>query len=420
MVLTSAKERMFCAGANIYMLGQSSHAWKVNFCKFTNETRNGIEDSSRHSGLKFLAAVNGTCAGGGYELALACDEILLVDDRSSTVSLPEVPLLGVLPGTGGLTRVVDKRKVRRDLADIFCTNADGVRADRARDWKLIDGSAPPSKFADLVRERALALAAESDRPAEAKGVALTPLRREVSDDAIRYRWVSVELDRDGRRATLTVTAPDAAPEGELDAILAAGADWWPLAMARELDDAILTPAHQRASKSASGCCKTRGDAAAVLAVRPPARGARRHWFVRETIGMLLRARSPASTSPRAASSRWSSADSCFAGTLAELALAADRSYMLDARRRRQGAAHRALGANFGALPMATAAPAGAALLRRGRGAAVLAPQKGVGTERRRRAARAARPGHRHARTTSTGTTRCASPSRSAPASRPMR
>src|SRR5208337_1874748 len=189
VVLESGKERVFCSGANIYMLGQASHAEKVNFCKFTNETRNGIEDSSAHSGLKFLAAINGACAGGGYELALACDEIVMVDDRSSTVSLPEVPLLGVLPGTGGLTRLVDKRKVRRDLADVFCTTAEGIRADRAKTWRLVDRVAPPARFRRLVEERAHALAAESDRPAGAPGITLAPLERSIVERGYRYRWV---------------------------------------------------------------------------------------------------------------------------------------------------------------------------------------------------------------------------------------
>src|SRR6202022_4447153 len=205
VVLTSGKERVFCAGANIYMLGQASHAEKVNFCKFTNETRNGIEDSSAHSGLKFVAAINGACAGGGYELALACDEIVMVDDRSSTVSLPEVPLLGVLPGTGGLTRLVDKRKVRRDLADVFCTTAEGVRADRAKGWGLVDHIAPPARFRQLVEDRARTLAEASDRPAGAEGIALSPLERNIDEAGYRYRWVDVVFDRGPRTGTITVT-----------------------------------------------------------------------------------------------------------------------------------------------------------------------------------------------------------------------
>ncbi|HST02011.1 MAG TPA: enoyl-CoA hydratase-related protein, partial [Usitatibacter sp.] len=240
VVITSAKDRVFCSGANIFMLGASSHAWKVNFCKFTNETRNGMEDSSRHSGLKFIAAINGSCAGGGYELALACDEIVLVDDRSSAVSLPEVPLLGVLPGTGGLTRITDKRRVRHDHADIFCTTAEGVRGQRAVDWKLVDAIAKPAQFASSVRERALALAESSPRPAGASPVALPPLERTLRDDGITYRHVRVDIDAARRVAAFTVKAPQAPqPEG-LDAIQAAGAGWWPLAMGRELDDAILS------------------------------------------------------------------------------------------------------------------------------------------------------------------------------------
>src|SRR5208283_3643650 len=204
VVITSGRERVFSSGANIFMLGQSSHAWKVNFCKFTNETRNGLEDSSKYDGLKFLAAVNGSCAGGGYELALACDEILLVDDRSSAVSLPEVPLLGVLPGTGGLTRLTDKRHVRHDLADVFCTTSEGVRGQKAVDWRLVDAIAKPGEFAAAVRARALALAEQSDRPREAKGVALTPLDRAIEPDGLRYPHVSVTIDRAARTATFTV------------------------------------------------------------------------------------------------------------------------------------------------------------------------------------------------------------------------
>ena len=204
VVVTSLKERIFCSGANIFMLGLSSHAWKVNFCKFTNETRNGIEDSSKHSGLKFLAAVNGACAGGGYELALACDEIWLVDDRSSTVSLPEVPLLGVLPGTGGLTRLTDKRRVRHDLADVFCTTTEGVRGEKAVQWRLVDAIAKPAVFAQRIAERALELAAQSDRPADAAGVTLTPLQCQIDDDALRYRRVRVEIDRARRTASFVV------------------------------------------------------------------------------------------------------------------------------------------------------------------------------------------------------------------------
>src|SRR5450631_330985 len=209
VMITSAKPRVFCSGANIYMLGLSSHAWKVNFCKFTNETRNGMEDSSRHSGLKFLAALNGTTAGGGYELALACDEIVLVDDRSSSVSLPEVPLLGVLPGTGGLTRITDKREVRRDHADMFCTNADGVKGQRAKDWGLVDDSIKTQAFAEHIKQRTEELARHSDRPADAKGVALTPLKRTVDDDGLHYETVDAIVNRSSRTVELTISAPDA-------------------------------------------------------------------------------------------------------------------------------------------------------------------------------------------------------------------
>ncbi|MGH8429192.1 MAG: enoyl-CoA hydratase-related protein, partial [Solimonas sp.] len=240
VIVTSLKDRIFCSGANIFMLGLSSHAWKVNFCKFTNETRNGLEDSSRHSGLKFVAAVNGACAGGGYELALACDEIVLVDDRSSSVSLPEVPLLGVLPGTGGLTRVTDKRHVRHDLADIFCTSVEGVRGQRAVDWRLVDAAVKPAQFATFVQERAKQLGASSDRPAGAKGVSLPRIEREENADALRYEHVAVEIDRAKRTATFTVKAPAGAQPQDIAAIEAASAAWWPLAMARQLDDAILS------------------------------------------------------------------------------------------------------------------------------------------------------------------------------------
>src|SRR5262245_28303206 len=239
VILTSAKERMFCAGANIYMLGTSSHAWKVNFCKFTNETRNGMEDSSRHDGLKFLAALNGTTAGGGYELALACDEIVLIDDRSSAVSLPETPLLGVLPGTGGLTRVVDKRKVRRDLADLFCTNPDGIKGERAKSWGFVDEIAPPANFKKVVQERAQKLVESSSRSAAAQGIELHPLQRKIDDGGYHYSHVDVVFDRESRTATLTVRGPQGTQPQTIEQIHAAGDSWWPLAMARELDDAIL-------------------------------------------------------------------------------------------------------------------------------------------------------------------------------------
>ncbi|WP_333707586.1 2,3-epoxybenzoyl-CoA dihydrolase [Tepidimonas ignava] len=351
VVLTSLKDRVFCSGANIFMLGLSSHAWKVNFCKFTNETRNGMEDSSRHEGLKFLAALNGACAGGGYELALACDDIVLVDDRSSAVSLPEVPLLGVLPGTGGLTRLTDKRRVRHDLADVFCTSVEGVRGQRAVEWRLVDAIAKPAVFAQTVRERALRLAAGSDRPADAQGVALPPLQRTFSDDGVRYRHVQVDIDRARRVATLTVRAPDAAPPTALDGILAAGADWWPLAMGRELDDAIL---HLRTNELTLGTwvLRTEGDAAAVLACDQALQAHAGHWFVRATTGLLRRTLARLDVSSRSLIALIEPG-SCFAGTLAELALAADRSYMLVLPDEPQRAPRLTLhaDANFGRYPM---------------------------------------------------------------------
>jgi benzoyl-CoA-dihydrodiol lyase len=327
VVLTSAKERMFCAGANIYMLGSSSHAWKVNFCKFTNETRNGMEDSSRHDGIRFLAAINGTCAGGGYELALACDEILLVDDRSSAVSLPEVPLLGVLPGTGGLTRLVDKRKVRRDLADMFCTNPDGVKGERAKQWGLVDDIAPPAKFPDLVRARVQALAAQSLRPTDAKGIQLNPVRRVIDDSGYRYDHVDVTFDRAARTATITVRAPEGDQPTNLEAIHAAGDRWWPLAMARELDDAILM---LRVNELELGLWlfKTTGSLDAVLASdRLMLQHYNKDWLVRETVGLLRRTLARLEVTSRSMYAIIESG-SCFAGVLFELALAADRSYML--------------------------------------------------------------------------------------------
>ncbi|HEX4929047.1 MAG TPA: 2,3-epoxybenzoyl-CoA dihydrolase [Burkholderiales bacterium] len=332
VVITSGKSRMFCSGANIYMLGTSTHASKVNFCKFTNETRNGIEDSSEHSGLKFLAALNGTCAGGGYELALACDEIAMVDDRSSTVSLPEVPLLGVLPGTGGLTRIIDKRKVRRDLADIFCTTAEGVRADRARAWHLVDHVAKPQQFADSIKRRALELAHQSDRPG-GKGVELTPLGD--------YRIVKVDLDPERRVATITVRGPQ-----KESISVQKSADWYPLRLARELDRAILELRHNQLAIGL-WLLKTEGDAQAALAMDAELEKNRSDWFVRETLGYLRRTLSRLDVSSRSIFAVIEPG-SCFAGTLMELALAADRSYMKDV----DGNAIALSPLNFGAYPMA--------------------------------------------------------------------
>ncbi len=348
VVLASSKERMFCAGANIYMLGRASHATKVNFCKFTNETRNGIEDSSANSGLKFLAAVNGTAAGGGYELALACDEIVLVDDRSSTVSFPEVPLLAVLPGTGGLTRLVDKRHVRRDLADVFCTTAEGIGGAKAKQWGLVDEVVPPRTFGEKITERAAALAAQTDRPAEASGITLLPLGRVTDEAGIHYDHVDVAIDSDARIVTITIQAPAADEADSVDAIVARGAAWWPLAMARQLDDAIL---HLRTNVRESGIwvLKTKGDAEAMLRVDRALQSHASHWFIRETINFLRRTFSRLDVSSR---SLYAVIDqgSCFAGTLFELALAADRSYMLTAEENGPSVVLSRM--NFGTLRMA--------------------------------------------------------------------
>jgi benzoyl-CoA-dihydrodiol lyase len=352
VVLTSAKDRVFCSGANIFMLGVSSHAWKVNFCKFTNETRNGMEDSSAHSGLKFVAAVNGACAGGGYEMALACDEIILIDDRSSAVSLPEVPLLGVLPGTGGLTRVTDKRKVRHDLADIFCTSVEGVRGQKAKDWRLVDTLAKPAVFAQTVRERALAWAEKSDRPVGAKGVALTPLNRKIEENALRYGHVTVEIDRIKRAATFTVKAPSGAQPGDMAEVEALGAAWWPLAMARELEDAILS---MRTNELDVGVwlMKTEGDADAMLAVDRFLLAHKDHWLARETIGLLRRTFSRLDLSSRSLFALVEPG-SCFAGSLLELHLACDRAYHLALPDDAARAPTITVGeANFGLYPMIT-------------------------------------------------------------------
>jgi benzoyl-CoA-dihydrodiol lyase len=354
VIVTSGRERIFCSGANIFMLGLSSHAWKVNFCKFGNETRNGIEDASRHSGLKFVAACNGTTAGGGYELALACDEVILIDDRSSTISMPEVPLLGVLPGTGGLTRMTDKRHVRRDHADIFCTLVEGVRAQRAREWRLIDDHAKPQQFTEKVKQRALELARQSDRPQNATGIALTPIARTVDDTGYHYRHVDVRLERRARHAVITVAAPKTRPPDDLDAILAQGDQWWPLAMARELDDTILL-LRTNELEIGTWILKTRGDASFVKAADDALKRHEANWFVRETIGLLRRTLARLDVTSRTLYALVD-AGSCFAGTLLELALAADRSYMIalpdTATDRDSEAPTIALSAmNFGAYPM---------------------------------------------------------------------
>jgi benzoyl-CoA-dihydrodiol lyase len=351
VVLTSAKEKVFCSGANIFMLGVSSHAWKVNFCKFTNETRNGLEDSSKYNGLKFLAAVNGACAGGGYEVALACDEILLVDDRSSAVSLPEVPLLGVLPGTGGLTRVTDKRKVRHDLADLFCTSVEGVRGQKAKDWRLVDDIAKPAVFAQKVQERALALAAGSNRPEGAQGISLTPLVRTLDADRLSYTHLTVEIDRAKRTATFVAKAPAGAIESDAAAIEAAGVNWYPLAFARDLEDAIL---HLRTNELDIGTwlIRSQGDAKNVLAMDAVLQAQAGHWLVRETVGYLRRTFSRLDVSSR---SLFALVDegSCFAGTFLEMALACDRIYHLALPDSDTPPTITVGELNFGLYPMAT-------------------------------------------------------------------
>jgi benzoyl-CoA-dihydrodiol lyase len=350
VVITSGQERIFCSGANIYMLATSSHAWKVNFCKFTNETRNGFEDSSGNGSLKFLAAVNGTCAGGGYEVALACDEILLVDDRSSAVSLPEVPLLAVLPGTGGLTRVVDKRKVRRDRADVFCTMEDGVRGRRAKDWGLVDDIASGSRWAEAVKARADALATTSARPTSGEGVKLTPVKRVIDDAGYHYTHVDVRFDRARRFATITVSAPADAPPADGEAMRVQGTDFWPLAMARELDDAILM---LRTNEPELGLwvLESEGDGAKVLAYDAALIANKDHWFLGEVVGMLRRTLSRLDVSSRSMYAVIR-AGSAFAGTLAEIMLAADRQYMLEMIAEPENGPQLHLGeANFGLYPM---------------------------------------------------------------------
>lgn len=336
VVLTSLKPRIFCAGANIFMLGTSSHGFKVNFCKFTNETRLGMEDLSATSGIKFLAALNGICAGGGYELALACDEIYLVDDGSAAVSLPETPLLGVLPGTGGLTRVVDKRKVRRDIADHFSTLSEGVRGKRAVEWRFVDAVYPTSQFKQAVDKRAQELAAQSDRPASGPGITLGPLSPTIDGDTIQYRYVKGTIDRAKRTCDLTISAPDIAGGSEdpprqiprtPEQFLAAGDQSWALRAFRELDDAIL---RLRLNEPEIGTVvlRTVGDPAAVLAVDAALVANKDHWLVREIIGHIRRTLKRVDLTARTFFA-FIESGSAFAGTLFELALAADRTYMLD-------------------------------------------------------------------------------------------
>ena len=327
VVLTSLKPRIFCAGANIFMLGSSTHGFKVNFCKFTNETRLGMEDMSANSGIKFLASVNGICAGGGYELALACDEILLVDDGSASVALPETPLLGVLPGTGGLTRVVDKRKVRRDLADDFSTLTEGVRGKRAVEGRFVDAAYPTSQFKDAVAKRAKELADKSDRPASGPGVALGPLNPKISGDTIEYKYVKGVIDRAKRTCELTVSAPDSPQPKTAGEFVKAGDQSWAIRAFRELDDTLL---RLRLNEPEIGVVLVRaaGDPQAVLDVDAALDASKSHWLVREIIGLIRRTLKRMDLTSRSFFAIIEPGNA-FAGTLFELALAADRAYMLD-------------------------------------------------------------------------------------------
>ena len=353
VVLTSAKERVFCAGANIRMLGRSSHGWKVNFCKFTNETRNALEEASAESGQAWVCAVNGPCAGGGYELALACHHIVMADDGNTSVALPEVPLLAVLPGTGGLTRLVDKRRVRRDRADYFCTLEEGIKGKRAVEWNLVDEVVPRSKLEETARRRAAELAARSARPAEARGVALSPLERTQGDDRIAYRWVTCVLDRRRGLAEITLAAPDTPPPADPPGAEAEGAGFWPLALARELDDLIL---HLRVNEEEIGLwvLRTTGAADAVEAHDRFLEQHAGHWLIREVRLYLRRTLKRLDVTSRSLFALIEPG-SCFAGTLLELALAADRSYMLAGTREggagAPAATVRLTATNFGAYPM---------------------------------------------------------------------
>jgi benzoyl-CoA-dihydrodiol lyase len=350
VVLTGASDKVFCAGANIQMLAGASHVHKVNFCKFTNETRNAIEESGAASGQTWIAAVNGTAAGGGYELALACDEIVLVDDRASTVSLPEVPLLGVLPGTGGLTRLIDKRHVRRDLADAFATKAEGLKGQQALDWRLVDALAPRTAFDALVRERAVAHAAASDRPVDGRGVTLQPMRTGWSRDGATYKHLRVELDRELGAAMLTVSGPSAAEPADEIELYAAGASAWVIDAARQLDDAIL---HLRFDEPEIGTWVLRTEGAAERVMQAEGVLAAPNWLAREARLLWARTLKRLDVSSRTLVALVEPG-SCFAGTLAELLLAADRSFALDGAWERTSASPatiRLTTANDGWYPM---------------------------------------------------------------------
>src|SRR5215469_14004978 len=353
LVLRSAKPRVFSAGANIRMLAGASHAHKVNFCKFTNETRNGIEDLSENSGIKSICAINGTAAGGGYELALATDYIMLIDDGAAAVSLPELPLLAVLPGTGGLTRVADKRRVRRDHADVFCTTEEGVKGKRAVEWRLVDAAVPGSKFDEAIAARAKELAAQSGRATSMSGIKLTPLTRKFTDDAVEYGTLTVEFDRAARIATILVRGPAAPPPASADAMVALGAEFWPLKLARELDDAIL---HIRLNELevAAIVFKSSGDPNEVLAYDRFLDANPQHWLAREIRLLWKRVLKRVDLTSRSLVTLIEPG-SCFAGTLAELPLASDRSYMLIGGRdgdNKPPAAIAFADANFGPYPMA--------------------------------------------------------------------
>jgi benzoyl-CoA-dihydrodiol lyase len=352
ILLRSAKPRVFCAGANIRMLAGATHADKVNFCKFTNETRNAIEDASENSGQRMICVVTGACAGGGYELALAADHIILVDDGSSTVALPELPLLAVLPGTGGLTRVTDKRKVRRDHADVFCTTEEGIKGKRAVEWRLVDEVVPNTRLEDVVAERAREFAKKSGAPANTKGVALAPLQRKFGADGVEYGTLSVAFDRKARIATVTLRGPEAPPPASAEAMTALGAEFWPLKLARELDDAILDIRANELDIAAI-VFKSEGDAEQVLAYDKFLDANRDHWLAREIHLLWKRVLKRVDLTSRSLVAIIEPG-SCFAGTLAEIILASDRSYMLigklDGGNRPPAAI--ALGElNFGAYPM---------------------------------------------------------------------